>query len=138
MLNIDSDKTLDMNTGKPWWKRCMSVTIHVLSSHAQLSNTLISSPEQIGGLWLENRQLQCVQDNVDNAGILKKIIPQWVSWIYIYQDLLKLTVSWIKASPMTRYGVTTIRQNQNDGLRNSDMWIPPQRNSWRCKQTEVH
>ena len=132
-------------------------TSHVPDSHAQLSchelkSVSISSSMQIGGLQLGNcvqswisasmdwkwwwqhwniakfaagRSHECSDRNIKNT-VHKLVRTYWTKM------RLKVTVSWIASSSVTRRGVTTTSWSQNGSPWNGDMWIPHQRKSSRC------
>ena len=135
-------------------------TSHVLDSHAQLSHhemksISISSCMQISGLRLGN----CVRSWILASMHWKRWwqrwnIPKFASGgfhecshrniknttckfvrTYVTNMRLKVKVSWIASSPVTRHGVTTTSRSQNGSPWSGDMWIPHQRkSSRRCPQ----
>ena len=129
-------------------------TSHVPDGHAQLSHhkmksVSISSSARIGRLWLGN----CVQSWISASMPWKW---WWQCWniakfapggshkcshrntackfvrTYRTNTRLKVKVSWIVLSPVTRRGVTTTSQSQNGSPWSGEMWIPHQRKSSRC------
>jgi len=73
---------------------------------------------------------ECSHKNIKNT-VCKFVRTYWTN------TRLKVTVSWIASSPVTRRGVTTTSWSQNGSPWSGDMWIPHRRKrSRRCPQRE--
>jgi len=133
-------------------------TSHVPDGHAQLSHdemksVSISSSARIGRLRLGNcvrswilaamrwkRWWQCWNITKFAPGgshecshrTIKNTVCKFVR-TYWTNMRLKVTVSWIASSPVTKRGVTTTSQSQNSSPWSGDMWIQI-KSSRRCPQ----
>jgi len=125
------------------------------SCHHETKSVSISSSAWIGGLRLGN----CVRSWISAAMRWKRWWQRWnmakfapggshecshrnikntvCKFVRNYwsNTRLKVTVSWIASSPVTRRGVTTTSRSQNGRPWSGDMWIPHRRkSSRRCPQ----
>ena len=124
---------------------------HAHLSHHEMKSVTISSSARNGGLlgncvrswisasmrwkrWWQRWNIakfapggshECSHRNINNS-VMKFARTYWIN------TRLKVTVSWIASSPVTRRGVTTTSRSQNGSPWSGDMWIPQRRKSSRC------